>query len=61
MNKAERQLKYTMATQAIEKAVPSKDALYLCEKISDGKISANHAIETIKQKYGLSRGNAHVQ
>lgn len=57
---AQQNMKYTLSTQAIERITPSKDALRLCEKLSDGKLSANAAVDTIKQKYGLTRGNSRV-
>lgn len=55
---AQQNMKYTLSTQAIERVTPSKDAVRLCEKLSDGKISANAAVETIKRKYGLTRGKS---
>ncbi len=56
MHEGKNNLKYTLSTQAIEKVTPSKDALSLCEKLSAGKVSANSAVEIIKQKYDLTRG-----
>jgi hypothetical protein len=53
---AQQNIQYTLSTQAIERVTPSKDALRLCEKLSDGKLSANAAVDAIKQKYGLTRG-----
>lgn len=49
-------LKYTLSTQAVERVTPSKDAVRLCERLSEGKVSANAAVDAIKQKYGLARG-----
>lgn len=57
---AQQKIKYTLSTQAIERITPSKDALRLCEQLSEGKLSANAAVDTIKQKYGLTRGNPRV-
>lgn len=57
---AQQNMKYTLSTQAIERITPSKDALRLCEKLSDGKLSANAAVDAIKQKYGVTRGNSRV-
>ena len=51
-------IKYTLSTQAIEEVKPSKDAIRLCEKLSNGELSANAAVDTIKQKYGITRGNS---
>ena len=53
-------MKYAVSTQAIERVTPNKDALHLYEKLSDGKLSANAAVDTMKQKYGLIRGNFRV-
>ncbi len=55
---AQQDMKYTLSTQAIERVTPSKDALRLCEKISDGKLSANAAVDAIKQKHGVTRGSS---
>ncbi|NMA37379.1 MAG: hypothetical protein GX942_03625 [Papillibacter sp.] len=49
-------MKYTLSTQAIERIIPSEEAILLCQKISDGKLNANTAVDKIKQKYGLTRG-----
>ncbi len=57
---AQQSIKYTLSTQAIERVTPSKDALRLCEKVSEGKLSADVAVNTIKQMYGLTRGNSRV-
>lgn len=46
-------MKYTLSTQAVEGIAPSQEAISLCQQISDGKISANQAIEIIKEKYGV--------
>ncbi len=58
MQESTQNLKYTISTQAIERITPSKDALSLCEKLSAGKVSANSAVDAIKEKYGLTRGAA---
>ncbi len=50
-------IKNVLATQAIEKIVPSKDAIKMCEKISKHKISGNDAIAEIKKKYGITTRN----
>ena len=49
-------LKYTLSTQAVERMAPSADAIRLCEKLSEGKLSADAAVEIIKKKYGLTKG-----
>lgn len=51
---AEQNLKYTLSTQAIERATPSKEAIKLCEHMSQGKVTANVAVDLIKKKYGIS-------
>lgn len=53
--KAKKQLTYTLATHAIEKLSPSKEACRLCEKMSDGRMSANDAVEEIMRRYGVKR------
>lgn len=52
-NWAEQNIQYTLSTQAVEHIIPSKEALLLCEKLSEGKINANAAVDTIKLKYGV--------
>ena len=46
-------IKYTLSTGAIERIMPSKEAVRLCEELSKGKISADAAVAAIKEKYGL--------
>ncbi len=53
VNIAEQNLKYTISTGAIEKAIPSKNAIKLCESMSQGNITANAAVDLLKKKYGL--------
>ncbi len=55
--RSQQQINYTLATHAIEKLIPSKNALRLCEQISDGKMSADTAIMEILRQYGLRSGN----
>ncbi len=57
--RSQQQINYTLATHAIEKLTPSKNALRLCEQISDGKMSADTAITEILRQYGLRSGNGH--
>ncbi len=45
---------YTLSTMAVEGIVPSMEAIALCQQMSEGTISADQAIEVIKQKYGLA-------
>ena len=51
--KAERNLKYTLATLAAEHMMPSRKAISLCEKIANGQISGDMAVEEIKRYYGV--------
>lgn len=56
--KSQRQLEYTVSTHAVERLAPSRDAMRLCEQISDGKINADAAVEKLLQMYGLRRGRS---
>lgn len=47
------QIEYTLATHAIEKLFPSKEALRLCEQMSDGTMNADAAVSSILERYGL--------
>lgn len=53
--KSKRQLEYTTATHVIERLTPSRDALRLCEQVSNGEISADTAVEMLLQSYCLKR------
>ncbi len=56
--KAQTVIRYTVGTHAAEKMTPSRKALRLCEKIADGHITADHAVEKIKLNYGLRASDA---
>ena len=58
--KAKESVKYSLATHAAEKMTPSCKAVRLCEKIADGRISADSAVKQIKCSYGIggTRPNA---
>lgn len=58
--KAERNLKYTLATHAAENMMPSRKAISLCEKIANGQISGDMAVEEIKRYYGVESGYQHA-
>jgi len=58
--KAQANLRYTLATHAAEKMSPSREAIALCEKIADGHISGDFAVEQIKRRYGVESRRAHV-
>ncbi len=49
------QIEYTLATHAIEKLTPSKEALRLCEQMSNGTMNADTAVSSILERYGLLR------
>lgn len=53
--KSKRNIEYTKATHAVERLIPSKNALLLCEQISDGKVSANAAVDAILRLHGLKQ------
>lgn len=53
--KGKRQLEYNASTYALERLIPSQDAMCLCEQFSDGKISADTAVETLLRLYGLKQ------
>lgn len=48
-------IEYTLATHAIEKLTPSKEALRLCEQMENGEISADTAVAVLLERYGLVR------
>jgi hypothetical protein len=46
-------LKYNLATHAVEKLIPSRDAVYLCKETAAGRMNTETAVKLIKQKYGI--------
>ena len=50
---AKANVEYTVATHAAEKMNLSREAVSLCEKIADGRISGDAAVEQIKRLYGV--------
>lgn len=50
---AAKQIEYSLATLAIEKLIPSHDAIVLCERMSEGKITADEAVAEILKRRGL--------
>lgn len=48
------QIEYTLATHAIEKLIPSKEALRLCEQMANGAVNADAAVSSILERYGLA-------
>lgn len=53
--KIKKQLEYIASNHAVEQLTPSQDAMRLCVQLSDGKISADAAVEALLQLYGLKR------
>ena len=54
----QKNVKYTLASHAVERLRPSDDAINLMQKMSDGKISADDAVNQLLKKYGVSQGSA---
>ena len=53
--KSKKQIEYTLSTHAIERLTPSREAIRLCEQLSDGKINAEQAVDLLLRQYGLKR------
>ena len=51
--KARANIEYTIATHAAEKMSISKEAVSLCERIAEGYLSGDDAVEQIKRLYGV--------
>ena len=47
--KAQANVKYVLATHAAERMIPSREAVVLCSKIADGRISGDTAVEQIRR------------
>lgn len=58
--KAQANIQYMLATHAAEYMTPSREAISLCEKIAEGRISGDFAVEQIKRRYGLESRRANV-
>ena len=56
--KSKKNLEYTACTYAVENLAPSRDAMRLCELISDGMISADAAVKKLLQLYSLKQGDS---
>lgn len=52
-NKTIENLKYSIATHAVEKLMPSQEAIRICKRVAEGRISGDKAVEQIKRNYGL--------
>ena len=51
--RSKKQIEHTLATHAIEKLIPSEEALSLCEQMASGAIKADEAVSSILEQYGL--------
>ena len=49
------QIEYTLSTHAIEKLVPSQNALRLCKQMASGSINADSAVNAVLKQHGLKR------
>lgn len=58
--KAERIIRYTLATHAAEKMSPSKEAVNICEKVANGHMTGDQAVEQIKRMYGIESRQPYV-
>lgn len=52
---ASKQIEYSLSTLAIEKLSPSREAMKLCEQMSDGEISTEAAVAAIINRYSSRR------
>lgn len=57
--KKSQQIEYVLSTHAIERLFPSKEAVRLCERMSDGTLSAKEAVASVLKAYGLKQGADH--
>lgn len=48
-------IEYTIATLAVEKLVPSREALELCKENAEGTITLDNAIAELKSRYKADR------
>ena len=53
--KIQKNIDYTLATFAVENLSPSKEAMELCRKNAEGKITLDNAIKLIKERYRTAR------
>lgn len=58
--KAKKQIAYTLATHAVERMTPSKEAVRYCEQVSSGKLSADQAVENLLKQHGVKRSRPNV-
>jgi len=53
-----KQIEYSMATLSIEKLKPGPHAIALCERMAEGKITADEAVTEILKRHGLKNGDS---
>lgn len=46
-------LEYTLTTHAVERLVPSKEAIHLCKRMARGTIDADAAVASILKSHGI--------
>jgi len=52
-NRTKENVKYSIDTHAIEKLIPSQEAIRICKRVAEGRISGDKAVKQIKRNYGL--------
>lgn len=50
-----KEIEYTLVTQAVESIIPSRNVITLCEKMSEGLISADAAVSAVLNAHGIKR------
>ena len=58
--KARANVEYTIATHAAEKITLSREAISLCERIADGRISGDAAVAEILRRHGVESRRANI-
>ena len=51
--RTQEQLQYTLATQSIERQVPSAAAIQLCKEVGNGTIRADAAVGRLREQHAL--------
>ena len=57
MPKAQKNLEYTLATHALEGLRPSDHAVLLCERMAEGELTADEAVDAILKYYNINDKN----
>lgn len=52
---SKQKIEYTLATHAIDKLIPSEEALCLCEQMASGAIKVDETVSSILEQYGLAK------